>query len=123
VLPVGSGTVATIFVSAAGSILMVIYAKRPIAVAPYMVENAFIAYGLAALAITWQQRLGSVFVSGVLFLIITVMGLRGWLAKSISSSVKYSFAAGIGLFLAFIGLTEAGIVERGTGVAVRSGSL
>ena len=122
-LPVGASTVATIVVAAVGSILMGIYAKRPIAVAPYMGENAFIAYGLAALGITWQQRLGSVFVSGVLFLIITLVGLRGWLAKSISQSLKFSFAAGIGLFLAFIGLTETGIVESGTGVPVKIGNL
>ena len=70
---------------------MGLYAKRPIAVAPYMGENAFIAYGLAALGITWQQRLGSVFVSGVLFLAITLIGLRGWLAKSISQSLTFSF--------------------------------
>ncbi|MEA2343041.1 MAG: adenine/guanine/hypoxanthine permease [Thermoanaerobaculia bacterium] len=122
-LPVGASTVATIVVAAVGSILMGIYAKRPIAVAPYMGENAFIAYGLAALGITWQQRIGSVFVSGVLFLIITLIGLRGWLAKSISQSLKFSFAAGIGLFLAFIGLTETGIVESGTGVPVKIGNL
>jgi len=120
-LPTGASTVATIVVAAAGSILMGLYAKRPIAVAPYMGENAFIAYGLAALGITWQQRLGSV--SGLLFLVITLIGLRGWLAKSISQSLKYSFAAGIGLFLAFIGLTETGIVESGTGVPVKIGNL
>src|SRR6266699_7182753 len=80
-LPVGASTMATIVVAAVGSILMGLYAKRPIAVAPYMGENAFIAYGLAALGITWQQRLGSVFVSGILFLIITLIGLRGWLAR------------------------------------------
>jgi AGZA family xanthine/uracil permease-like MFS transporter len=122
-LPIGASTVATIVVAAAGSILMGIYAKRPIAVAPYMGENAFIAYGLAALSITWQQRLGSVFVSGVLFLLITLIGIRGWLAKSISQSLKFSFAAGIGLFLAFIGLTETGIVASGTGVPVKIGNL
>src|SRR3954470_2880436 len=116
-------TVATIVVAAAGTLLMGLYAKRPIAVAPYMGENAFIALGLAALGVTWQQRLGSVFVSGVLFLIITVIGLRGWLAKSISQSLKFSFASGIGLFLAFIGLTETGIVESGTGVPVKIGNL
>jgi AGZA family xanthine/uracil permease-like MFS transporter len=122
-LPVGASTVATIVVAAVGSILMGLYAKRPIAVAPYMGENAFIAFGLGALGITWQQRIGSVFVSGVLFLIITLIGLRGWLAKSISQSLKFSFAAGIGLFLAFIGLTETGIVESGMGVPVKIGNL
>jgi AGZA family xanthine/uracil permease-like MFS transporter len=122
-LPVGASTVATILVAAAGSILMGVYANRPIAVAPYMGENAFIAFGLAALGVTWQQRLGTVFVSGVVFLIITLLGLRGWLARSISTSLKHSFAAGIGLFLAFIGLTETGIVATGTGVPVKIGDL
>jgi len=98
---------------------MGLWANRPIAVAPYMGENAFIAFGLAALGITWQQRLGAVFVSGVLFLIITAAGIRGWLARSISSSLKHSFAVGIGLFLAFIGLYETGIVtSSATGMPV-----
>lgn len=122
-LPTGASTVATIVVAAAGSLLMGLYAKRPIAVAPYMGENAFIAFGLTALGVTWQQRLGSVFVSGVVFLIITIAGLRGWLAASISRSMRHSFAAGIGLFLAFIGLNETGIVAAGTGVPVKLGDV
>src|SRR5437763_6984933 len=122
-LPTGASTVATIVVAAAGSILMGLYARRPIAVAPYMGENAFIAFGLAALGVTWQQRLGSVFISGIAFLIITLAGLRCWLANAISPSLKYSFAAGIGLFLAFIGLNETGIVTAGTGVPVKIGNL
>jgi len=122
-LPTGASTVATIVVAAFGSFLMGVWAKRPIAVAPYMGENAFIAFGLAALGVTWQQRLGAVFVSGVIFLIITFVGLRGWLANAISPSLKYSFAAGIGLFLAFIGLNETGIVTAGTGVPVKIGNL
>lgn len=109
-IPAGPSTVATIVVALVGSVLMGLWANRPIAVAPYMGENAFIAFGLAALGISWQQRLGAVFVSGVLFLVITLLGIRGWLARSISPSLKQSFAVGIGLFLAFIGLYETGIV-------------
>src|SRR5260370_24111962 len=74
-LPAGASTVATILVAAIGSLLMGIYANRPIAVAPYMGENAFIAFGLAALGVTWQQRLGAAFISGLVFLIITLAGL------------------------------------------------
>ena len=59
-------------------------ANRPIAVAPYMGENAFIAFGLVALGITWQQRLGAVFISGIGFYLITLFGIRAWLANSIS---------------------------------------
>jgi AGZA family xanthine/uracil permease-like MFS transporter len=122
-LPVGASTVATICVAALGTLLMGLYANRPIAVAPYMGENAFIAYGLAALGVSWQQRLGAVFVGGIVLLIISLAGLRAWLADAISPSLKYSFAVGIGLFLAFIGLTETGIVVAGTGVPVKIGDL
>jgi adenine/guanine/hypoxanthine permease len=112
-IPIGPGTVATILTAAFGSLLMGLYANRPIAVAPYMGENAFIAFGLVALGATWEQRLGSVFVAGIVFLLLTVFQVRSKLANAISPSLKYSFAAGIGLFLAFIGLYETGIVTSG----------
>ncbi|HKB78575.1 MAG TPA: NCS2 family permease, partial [Thermoanaerobaculia bacterium] len=122
-LPAGASTVATILVAAVGSLLMGLWANQPIAIAPYMGENAFIAFGLAALGVTWQQRLGAVFVSGLAFLVITFAGLRGWLANAISPSLKFSFAVGIGLFLAFIGLNETGIVARAEAVPVKIGDL
>src|ERR1051325_4876713 len=122
-LPTGPSTVATILTAAFGTILMGVYAKRPIAVAPYMGENAFIAFGLAAFGVTWQQRLGAVFISGVLFLIITLLGVRTWLADAISPSMKHSFAVGIGLFLTFIGLYETGIVVSAKAVPVQIGNL
>ncbi len=109
-LPTGASTVATILAAGFGSLLMGLYANRPIAVAPYMGENAFVAFGLTAMGIAWPQALGAVFVSGVLFLLLTLTGLRAWMADAISSSLKHSFAAGIGLFMALIGLYEAGIV-------------
>ena len=109
-IPVGPSTVATILTAVFGCLLMGLYARRPIAVAPYMGENAFIAFGLAFLHVTWQQRLGSVFVSGAIFLVITLLKIRPWLARAISPSLKYSFAVGIGFFLAMIGLNKAGIV-------------
>ena len=92
---------------------MAFYANRRIAIAPYMGENAFIAFGLAAMGIGWQQRLGAVFVSGVLFFLLSILRLRPWLANSISASMKHSFAAGIGLFLTFVGVYETGIVTSG----------
>lgn len=112
-IPIGPSTVATVLTAAFGSLLMGLYADRPIAVAPYMGENAFIAFGLVALGATWEQRLGSVFVAGVVFLLLTLLQLRSKLANAISPSMKFSFAAGIGLFLAFIGLYETGIVTSG----------
>ena len=109
-MPVGPSTVATIVTAMFGCVLMGLYANRPLAVAPYMGENAFLAFGLTAFGIGWQLRLGAVFVSGLVFVVITLLGARSWLANSISSSLKHSFAVGIGLFLAFIGLYETGIV-------------
>src|SRR3989442_1320204 len=112
-LPVGPSTVATILAAVFGTLLMGLYANRPIAVAPYMGENAFIAFGLAALGVSWPQLLGAVFVSGLAFLWIALLGIRSWLPDAISPSLKHSFAVGIGLFLALIGLYESGIVTSG----------
>jgi adenine/guanine/hypoxanthine permease len=122
-IPQGPSTVATILTAAFGTLLMGLYANRPIAVAPYMGENAFIAFGLAAFGITWQQRLGAVFVSGAIFLAITLIGVRAWLASAVSKSMRHSFAAGIGLFLAFIGLYESGIVKSAQAVPVQLGDV
>ncbi|MCG6928115.1 MAG: NCS2 family permease [Acidobacteria bacterium] len=108
--PAGPATVATIVVAAFGSIAMGLYANRPIGVAPYMGENAFVAFSLAAMGIAWPQMLGAVFVSGLAFLLFTLLGVRAWLAAAISSSLKHSFAVGIGLFLALIGLYQTGVV-------------
>src|SRR3989441_7555508 len=112
-LPAGPSTVATILAAVFGTLLMGLYANRPIAVAPYMGENAFVAFGLAALGVSWPQLLGAVFVSGVAFLALTLLGIRSWLADAISPSLKHSFAVGIGLFLALIGLYQSGIVTSG----------
>ncbi|HWP31195.1 MAG TPA: NCS2 family permease [Fimbriimonadales bacterium] len=112
-IPIAPSTIATILTAVFGCVLMGLLANRPIAVAPYMGENAFIAFGLSAFGLTWQERLGSVFVAGVVFLLITLFGLRQWLAESISKSMKHAFAVGIGLFLSFIGLYETGIIASG----------
>lgn len=108
--PVEPSTVATIVTAVFGCFLMGLYANRPLAVAPYMGENAFIAFGLAAMALGWETRLGAVFVSGIAFLLLSLARIRPWLANSISTSMKHSFACGIGLFLTLIGLYETGIV-------------
>ena len=106
-----AGTVATALTAVFGCLLMGIYANRPFAVAPYMGENAFIAFTLPALfAAAWQQSLGAVFVSGVVFLLLTLLGARRWLAGAIPVNLKHSFAIGIGLFLILIGLYGTGIV-------------
>jgi AGZA family xanthine/uracil permease-like MFS transporter len=113
-LPKGASTTATILTAAFGSLLMGLHARRPFAVAPYMGENAFIAFTVVkVLGVSWQAALGAIFIAGVLFTLLTVLRIRGWLARTLPQSLKYSFAAGIGLFLAFIGLNETGMVMLG----------
>ena len=92
------------------------YANWPIAMAPGMGLNAFFAFTVVgALGYTWQQALGAVFISGCIFLILTVTGVRRWLVEGIPHSMRSAVAAGIGMFLGIIALKNAGIVvdERG----------
>jgi AGZA family xanthine/uracil permease-like MFS transporter len=110
-IPIEPSTIATILASVFGCLLMGLYANRPIAVAPYMGENAFIAFGMA-ISVSWQQRLGSVFIAGVIFLILTLLRARTWLAAAIAPNLKQSFAVGIGLFMLLIGMFETNIVVR-----------
>jgi AGZA family xanthine/uracil permease-like MFS transporter len=88
-----------------------------------MGENAFIAFTVVQLlGFPWQVALGAVFLSGVLFVLLTAVGARSYIAGAIPASLKLSFAVGIGLFLAFIGLNQTGIVVPGTaGSPVRAG--
>ncbi len=124
-IPKGPSMVATILSAFFGTLLMGFYAKRPFAIAPYMGENAFVAYTVVKiLGYPWQTALGAIFIGGVLFTIITILKLRSWLANAIPRGLKYSFAVGIGLFLAFIGLNDGGIVRIGVpGAPVRIGDV
>lgn len=124
-MPFGPSMVATILSAFFGTLTMGIYAKRPFAVAPYMGENAFIAYTVVKLmGYSWQTALGAIFIAGVLFTVLTVLNVRSWLANSIPEPLKIAFAVGIGLFLTFIGLNESGIVTLGIpGAPVHVGDL
>lgn len=123
-IPFGPSMVATILSAFFGTFLMGIYAKRPFAIAPYMGENAFIAYTVVnVLGYSWQTAIGAILIGGILFTIITLLKLRSWLANSIPDSLKIGFAVGIGLFLTFIGLNETGIITIGVpGAPVRVGN-
>jgi AGZA family xanthine/uracil permease-like MFS transporter len=124
-IPFGPSLVATALTAAIGTLLIGVYAKRPFAIAPYMGENAFIAYTVVKiLGYSWQTALGAIFISGILFIILTLTKIRVWLANAIPESLKISFAVGIGLFLIFIGLNECGIVQIGVpGAPVKIGNL
>jgi len=124
-IPVGPSFVATVLAAVFGCLLMGLYANRPFALAPYMGENAFIAFTVChLLGYRWQTALAAIFISGVLFVLLTVLRLRQWLVEAVPQSLRYSFAVGIGLFLTFIGLNQAGIVTLGVpGAPVRSGHI
>jgi AGZA family xanthine/uracil permease-like MFS transporter len=114
-IPREASVTATAIAAAFGTLIMGLYANRPFAVAPLMGENAFIAFTVVGiLGYSWQIALGAVFMSGVLFAALTVLGVRGFLAESIPASLKQSFAVGIGLFLTFVGLHTSGIVVTGS---------
>jgi AGZA family xanthine/uracil permease-like MFS transporter len=124
-IPVEPSTVATVAVAVFGTLLMGLYAKRPFAIAPYMGENAFLAYTVVqVLGYRWEQALAAVFIAGVVFFVLTLFRVRQWLVEAIPGSLRSSFAVGIGLFLTFIGLNETGIVMLGSaGAPVRAGHL
>ncbi len=124
-IPRGPSMVATILSAAFGTAFMGLYAGRPFAIAPYMGENAFLAFTVVnVMGYPWQVALGAVFIAGVLFALLTVFRIRRWLAEALPASLKYSFAVGIGLFLAFIGLNETGLVRIGVpGAPVALGAL
>jgi AGZA family xanthine/uracil permease-like MFS transporter len=123
--PKGPAMTATIISAVFGTVVMGLYAKRPFAVAPYMGENAFIAYTVVnALGCSWQVALGAIFIAGVLFTILTLLKVRSWMAEALPQSLKYSFAVGIGLFLTFVGFNETGIVALGVpGAPVHLGAV
>jgi len=124
-IPFGPSMVATILTAFFGTLIMGVYANRPFAIAPYMGENAFIAYTVVqVLGYSWQTALGAIFISGIIFAFLTLSKIRAWLANAIPESLKIGFAVGIGLFITFIGLNHTGIVKLGVeGAPVHIGDI
>jgi AGZA family xanthine/uracil permease-like MFS transporter len=107
----GAVFVATCLAAAAGSAIMGLYANYPIALAPGMGLNAYFAFTIVPeLGGNWQLALGLVFLSGILFLALSASPIRAWLIDAIPLNLKLGIAAGIGFFLALIGLQNAGVV-------------
>src|SRR5208337_4514986 len=93
-IPTGASLTATILTAIFGTLLMGFYANRPFAIAPYMGENAFIAFTVVqALGYTWQSALGAVFLAGILFILLTLFRLRQWMVEAIPTTLRYSYAA------------------------------
>ncbi|MGD0903776.1 MAG: NCS2 family permease [Terracidiphilus sp.] len=110
-MPLAAVTAATCLSAAFGSILMGVVARYPIALAPGMGLNAYFTYAVCfKLHIPWQTALGAVFLSGVLFLALTASGLRQMILRAIPHELYAAVASGIGLFIAFIGFRNAGLV-------------
>ncbi|UTR13656.1 NCS2 family permease [Salipaludibacillus sp. LMS25] len=120
----GAVYVATALAAAIGTIIMGVLARYPIALAPGMGLNAFFTYTVViGMGIPWETALLGVFISGLVFILITVVGIREIVINAIPAELKYAAGAGIGLFIAFIGLKNAGIVVRSEATLVELGHL
>ncbi|MGC6517765.1 MAG: NCS2 family permease [Candidatus Puniceispirillaceae bacterium] len=116
--------VATIIATVVGTLIMGLYAGWPVAVAPGMGLNAFFTYVVVlGSGFTWQQGLTAVFVSSVLFLLFSLTKIRAWLLEAIPNALQAGITAGIGLFLAMIGLTSAGIIVANPDTIIGLGAI
>lgn len=120
----GALFVATCLGAGIASIFMGLYANYPLALAPGMGLNAYFAFVVVGgMQVPWQVALGAVFLSGVLFLIVSLLRLREWLINAIPLSLKLGIGAGIGFFLALIGLEHMGVVAADPATYLTLGQL
>ncbi len=123
-VPMGGVFFATIVASVIAAIIMGMIANYPVALAPGMGINAFFTYTVViGYGLSWQAALSAVLISGVLFLLLTLSGLRKMVIDAIPASLKYSVGAGIGFFITFIGLKNAGIVGADPATLVSLGDI
>jgi len=123
-MPKDAVFVATCLIAAFGTAIMALYANYPIALAPGMGLNAYFAYAVVgAMGFKWQVALGAVFISGCLFLLITIFRLRELIVRGIPQSLRTAIVVGIGMFLAIIALKSAGIVAPSKATYVTLGDL
>lgn len=111
-MPFDAASAATIYMAFIGCLLMGLIANRPFAVAPLLAENAFLVSTIVIqFGYTWQQAFGAVMVSAVILFLLTVFNIRAWIVNGLPACMKYAFTAGLGLYLAFIGLHGSGIAK------------
>src|SRR6476646_230941 len=123
-MPVAGVAVATCLASGFGSILMGLLSNYPLALAPGMGLNAYFTYTVVkVMGLPWQTALGCVFISALAFLILTLAGVRKVIVNAVPRPLFAAVAGGIGLFIAFVGLADAGIVIAAPGTMVKLGSL
>ena len=118
----GAVFTSTILATAIGTLIMGLHANFPVALAPGMGLNAFFAYTVVLLlGYTWQQALAGIFISGILFMILSLTGLREIIINSIPTSLKHAVGTGIGFFIAFLGFQNAGIIVNNDSTLVGLG--
>ena len=128
-MPFNALVVVTCLASALGTFLMAVFANYPIALAPGMGLNAFFAFGVVltmkinGAPVTWQMALAAVFIEGAVFAVLTLTNIREAIMNSIPKSLKIGISAGIGLFVAFIGLQSAGIIIDNNATLLGLGSI
>jgi AGZA family xanthine/uracil permease-like MFS transporter len=123
-MPIAGVTAATCLAAAVGSLLMGIFARYPIALAPGMGLNAYFTYSVVkGMGVDWHVALGAVFLSGIAFLLLTAVGIRQMIVSAIPKELYSAVAAGVGLFIALIGLRSAGIVAPNAATMVGLGNL
>lgn len=119
----GAVFTATALASAIGCVLMGVLARYPIATAPALGINAFFAYSVViGMKVPWQTAMAGVFVASLIFLVITIFKLREMIINAIPSDLKYAISSGIGLFIAFIGLHDGGLIVANKDTVVGLGS-
>jgi AGZA family xanthine/uracil permease-like MFS transporter len=110
-MPFAGVLTATVLVSFFCSLMMGLYAKNPIVVAPGMGMNAFFTFSaVKGLGISYQTALGAVFWAGILFILLSLFNIRTYIVQAIPKQLRYAISAGIGLFITFIGLVNAGFI-------------
>jgi AGZA family xanthine/uracil permease-like MFS transporter len=115
---------ATCIASAFATLVMGLYANYPIAVAPGMGLNAFFTYAVViGMKLPWQTALGAVFISGLIFFILTVTRVREWIVDGVPQVLRLAIGVGIGLFIAFIGLRNAGIIVKSDATLLTLGDM
>ena len=123
-MPGGSVFTATALAAIVGTLVMALYAKKPFALAPGMGLNAFFVFSVChGMGHSWQFALTAVLIEGIIFLILTVTKVRTWLINAIPGTLKKAIGAGIGLFIAFIGLQGAGIIVNNDATLVSLGHI
>jgi len=123
-MPLAAVTAATCISAAVGSFLMGGFAKYPIALAPGMGLNAYFTYTVVkGMGVPWQAALGAVFISGVAFLLLTVLGVRQLIISTIPCELYAAGAAGVGLFIALLGFRNSGIIVPNAATTVTLGNL